>query len=87
MGAHLEPITYIVRAGKTFSSPPDTAECSGTVTIDEDGVATIRGLAGNLSKSVRNDIVKAVNLAGHKDVRWKRRKNGKWIVTKAPPLA
>lgn len=87
MGAHLEPITYIVRAGELFVAPPDTAECSGTVTIDEDGVAHVRGFAGKVNRSVRDDIVRVLNLAGHPDVVWKRRKNGKWVAHKAKPLA
>lgn len=84
MPAHLEPIVYVLRAGKLFLAPPDIPECCGTVTIDEDGVATIRGLAGRLEdRSVRDEIVAAVKAKGHAVVKWRRRKKGKWIPRQA----
>ncbi len=83
MPAHLEPITYVLRAGTAFHRHGDPAECSATITIDEDGTAHIRGFAGTVTRQTYTDIISTIKAAGHTTIRWWRRKNGRWVAHEA----
>ena len=82
MGAHVEMITGIIRAGNSFKNFGDPFEFSATVLI-KDNEAFIMGASGKFNKTIFLEIKNVLIELGIKKAHWERvRTNKKRITTK-----
>lgn len=80
MGVHVEFITGIIRAGRSFKEFGDKYEFSATIVLKSDE-AFIMGASGNFNKEIFTEIKNTLIKMGIKKAHWERVKKKKKRIT------
>lgn len=81
MPAHLEPASWILRAGPDMQHHGDPYKVSALVLPVEPGVARVVAASGKLYPGFRRDVYQLAQQMGLNKVLWERSKQGRMTTT------